>query len=403
MPALHEIMNIFADKDGGGAHPPMPSVDEITGKPWLTHGRYHFAETDHIIKGFDFENIDIWWDWRETTSGYTTQAVTGGQIIVPYTSTKIDYAGYKIETQLWEGAESPEYKFNSGLIDLRNVAVVGTSVESTSYATSTHWKIAAVIAKMDDFFLEQQELLLKKVHTLFDKDAPIQGNAANMFANHLFNLGSRLENLSTQLDRFHNAVNNIRPRIIPAIADLADAIDARANGPYTSIHKIIYDWYNHQSNGTQRFNTARDQFEINYADGAWGIIGDSITDAGVNAELHRRWNLGLQPVINAANRLYDVMSEVYTDIATDIRPITNPTGKNLPGFSGPGNTGLNGPGGPGAGDLNLDIPDLNFETPEFNFETPEFDTSDLPPPTTVSGPGGGGGSGEGGAGAPCRR
>jgi len=391
VPELHEIMNIFADySEQGGAYPPMPKVSDIIGERWLTMGRYHFHEKNHVFKGFDFKDVEIWWSWTESTT-YYAQDQHGSSMKSEH---KTDYAGYKLAaSKFWDGTVSTEKDFVNRLDALAQVAAGLASSES--YSAQAHQKISDIAKNLDLFFKEKQEELLKEVRSLYDKDAAIEGNAANMFANHLYRLSSRLENLSKQLSRFRERFDKIRPalvgpskRLLERVREWRSSFD-NDQSMRSSVYWTIYDWYN-TTHGTQRFVVERDQFAIRYSyysdkPEVWGIVGDEITDTNINNILHQIWLGKLKPVTDAANELYSAISTEYPT-AIPYLGISKPEPKNLPGFNGPQTT----PDGPGGGNNpNINFPDINF--PEINI--PDVTIPDdfrVPPPTITGGPSGGG-------------
>ncbi|MGI5118747.1 hypothetical protein ACQEU5_04270 [Marinactinospora thermotolerans] len=379
MPELHETMNIFADSKEDGAHPPMPAMSEVTKEPWLTHGYYHFGKVWNWHK---FENMNLWFSWNETVGYYTTT----------------DYSGYWFEPNLY-AADSIENKFRQRLIDLRNVMVVGTSVSSQNYSTQTHWDIASLIAKADDFFVTQRDGIFEQFKKIDVPDSPMQGDGAAAFAAHLYKLGTYLESLTQQLDAFHNAVNDVRPGILSAIRTLAQQID-NWNANYKGIYDLVYDWYN-TANANIRFNEPRDQMEVlvNPDTNDWGIVGDAPTDARVNALLHDRWRKQLDGVVDAAVELHEKMGTHYDSIAGRVPRILPIAGNQPPGYTPPGGEGgPGGPGGPGGDNPWNDPPDwlneyLNTPPPKLEFgPPPDYQVPPPPGPGPGSGmppPGGG--------------
>ncbi|MEV2275676.1 hypothetical protein AB0I72_08820, partial [Nocardiopsis sp. NPDC049922] len=339
MPELHEIMNIFADAEEGGSHPEMPPVSSILDPLWVDKGRYHFHEDDHFIKGFDFKDVDRWWSYLD-----------GGW----------DYAGYKMQDQLWTGDDSPEAKFLKALSDLTNVASQAHgAMASTTYNQTTIWDIATVVAALDDFLVDyvgsENAGLFQAYKQIDVPDGAIRGSAAGVFAGVIYDLAKRLTDLSLQLDRFHKAVNDIRGALLPKLSALVDAVDSARASPNSTIKGTLDNWYFNLSAGSEQFDEGRGQFNILYhADPpVRGIVGDSRTDINVNSELKMRWRSAYEPVFTAAGDLYTTMKSHYQTINTRLLPIRDPVGGRPPGSEPP-------PGGPGAdgpGDDLNDVPD----------------------------------------------
>ncbi|KOX11974.1 hypothetical protein ADL05_22515, partial [Nocardiopsis sp. NRRL B-16309] len=342
MPEFHEIMNIFADAEGSeGAHPPMPSVDTILEPPWLDLGRYHFWEDDHFFKGFDYKNVDRWWRY--------------------YDDYGWDYAGYKMQDQLWTGDDSPEAKFQKALKSLTDVAAMASGANaSTTYDQSTIWDVSVNAAALDDFlqdYVGDKDAGLLKAYAGIDvPDSAMRGSAAGVFAARIYDLAKRLADLSVQLDRFHNGVNDLRGPLLSKINALVTAVNEAWQSPNATIKQTIDNWYFNLAAGSEEYNADRSQFSVLYhADPpVRGIVGDSITDHNINAELKLRWKNAYDPVFTAANDLYTTMASHYQNVATDLLPIREPVGGLPPGFDPPAASG----GGSGGGDEDGDgVPD----------------------------------------------
>ncbi|MFI6576134.1 hypothetical protein ACIBFB_10040 [Nocardiopsis sp. NPDC050513] len=350
MPELHEIMNIFADsEDSEGSHPQMPPVSSVLDPLWLDLGRYHFWEDDHFIKGFDFKNVDRW--WRYYDGGGTTASASyyyyGGW----------DYAGYKMQDQLWTGDDSAEAKFLKGLVDLAQVAALAHGSEaSTSYNQTTIWDISTRVASLDDFLQDyvggEDAGLIKAYQGIDVPDGAMRGSAAAAFAARIYDLAKRLGDLNVQLDRFHNGVNDLRSAIIPKAGALLGAVQTAVQSPNGTIKGTIDNWYFGTAAGSEEFHSEREQFTILYHTDppVRGIVGDSVTDSNINNELKMRWKEAYKPVFEAANDLYNTMSSHYETIATRLLPIRDPVGGLPPGYNDPGGSG-------GDGDQNSDSDD----------------------------------------------
>ncbi|WP_236574545.1 hypothetical protein [Nocardiopsis sp. FR26] len=428
MPELHEILNIFADKEEGGKHPPMPAMSTIMDPPWVDLGRYHFYRTDHFIKGFDFANVDRWWRYGHNVPVATTYGGT------PIYGTRWDYAGYKMQDQLWTGDDSPERKFLNGLNDLVGVAAMATGdLASTSYDQSTIWDVSVNAASLDDFLEtyvgSKDSGLLQADHSIDVPESAMRGSAAAAFAARLYDLAMRMSDLSMQLHRFHNEVNNLRGPLLEKLSALVEARDKAFSGANNTIKATLDNWYNNVSAGSEVWNSERGQFAIMYhADPpTYGIVGDSITDHNVNQVLKKRWLDNYQPVITAANDLYTTMLSHYQQTSVDLVPIREPLGGLPPGYSSPTGPGdgdgtpdwlkdllnnnpppdVNGPGdGDGTPDWLKDLlnnnppPDVNGPGDGDGDGTPDWLRNLLNnnPPPDVNGPGdgGGGGNGDGG-------
>ncbi|WP_236572028.1 hypothetical protein [Nocardiopsis sp. FR4] len=428
MPELHEILNIFADKEEGGKHPPMPAMSTIMDPPWVDLGRYHFYRTDHFIKGFDFANVDRWWRYGHNVPVATTYGGT------PIYGTRWDYAGYKMQDQLWTGDDSPERKFLNGLNDLVGVAAMATGdLASTSYDQSTIWDVSVNAASLDDFLEtyvgSKDSGLLQAYHSIDVPESAMRGSAAAAFAARLYDLAMRMSDLSMQLHRFHNEVNNLRGPLLEKLSALVEARDKAFSGANNTIKATLDNWYNNVSAGSEVWNSERGQFAIMYhADPpTYGIVGDSITDHNVNQVLKKRWLDNYQPVITAANDLYTTMLSHYQQTSVDLVPIREPLGGLPPGYSSPTGPGdgdgtpdwlkdllnnnpppdVNGPGdGDGTPDWLKDLlnnnppPDVNGPGDGDGDGTPDWLRNLLNnnPPPDVNGPGdgGGGGNGDGG-------
>ncbi|WP_026128002.1 hypothetical protein [Nocardiopsis lucentensis] len=368
MPELHEIMNIFADiEETGGSHPPMPPVSSILDPPWLDLGRYHFNEDDRLFVGFDYKDVDRWWRFFDDYGFHTGW----------------DYAGYKMQDQLWTGADSVEAKFVKGLADLTEVAALAYGAyASTSYNQTTIWDISTHIASLDDFiqdYVGNQDAGLIKAYKEIDvPDGAMQGSAAGVFAAKIYDLAKRLGDLNVQLDRFHNGVNDIRNAIILKAAVLFDAVETALKSPNGTIKGTIDNWYFGTSVGTEEWHEERGQFTILYhADPpVRGIVGDSVTDANINSELKMRWKEAYQPVFDAANDLYNTMTSHYQTISTRLVPIRDPVGGLPPDYNGPGSSG--GTGDPNADSDDDGIPDWLEDLYGDGPDGPDGDLNDVP-------------------------
>ncbi|WP_036555530.1 hypothetical protein, partial [Nocardiopsis sp. CNT312] len=356
MPGIHEIMNIFADADDEGAHPPMPSVNEFLDKPWVAHGQY-FTGGESAM---DRTDVNRWWrKYRQNTNTYQYSTGGPGQMVPIGTW---HYAGYVMQEQLWTGDDAPEAKFLERLPKLINVASISRGENaSTTYEKSTIWDISTSTAELDDFletYAGDEDSGLFNVYTGLDvPDSAMQGSAAGVFAARVYDLAARMTHLSMQLHRFHNEVSNLREPLLPKIYTLVEKYNNAIASPNSTIKKTLDNWYFNVSAGTERWQDGGSRFTILiHADPpSRGVVGTPEADEAVNNELKARWLTAWAPVIIAANDLYSTMASHYEGTSSRLKKIYEPVGGLPPGFNQP----TDGPGGDGPdGDSDGDgVPD----------------------------------------------
>ncbi|MFE6308129.1 hypothetical protein [Nocardiopsis sp. NPDC057823] len=425
MPALHEIMNIVADAEDGGNHPPMPSVDTIIGSGvnWVDHGRYHFAKDTKPFVGFEFDygghEMNRWWRMRKPgyqtySTGYYTYQMPNGW----------DYAGYTMIEELWTGPESAESKFRTALANL--AGVIPNSMPGTGSTTFHGQPVKDLVTHLSELstMLDTQSEKMRTAYNELDvPDGPMTGSAASAYAARLYDFALRLRDLRRQVDNNHEALKDVMDPIRRKAVALQDAVTKALNNPHSGMRRILDDWYFNVTTGREQWNSARGQFQIPiHADPpVYGIVGDDITDSNVNNELKNRWREQFEGVFTAASELYNKMEEMYKRAHTDLNIIEDPKGglplSMIPDINdtdnpyddmfGDGNGEGEGPpeikidwgDGPPGGE-GPDIPDWMEEPPpgyggpdDLNYEGPGEG-----PPDYEGGPDNGGNYGSGGPG-----
>ncbi|MFC4868998.1 hypothetical protein [Streptomonospora arabica] len=350
---VSEIMNIFADKDakvGTSHHDRMADKGVIVNEPWLINGKYYppynyFNQPD---------DIELWWSYN-----YWEDPVWSGGYTWSYDrNVGTHYAGYQLNEAMWNDHEP---KFREGLKRLTDVAL-DRGTWSTSYEKGTLTKIAREVNNLEVDLRgfvsgpDGKGGLVKQFENLnLSEDGGFKGTAAGAFGNRIYELATRLQDMYEQLNNIDAPLSEIPDKLAKELSALEEAVNDWYYDKNTKVYNILYDWYHHTTSGTQEWNPERGQFHITYTDGGTtGIVsdqdekeGDGPTTTGILNELNRRWEEKFKGVDEAANALYEAMTDVYNTAYGKIKPFETPIGEQLSPYETTGNQGGGGGGGGG--------------------------------------------------------
>ncbi|MGW9350125.1 hypothetical protein ACWGR1_20720, partial [Nocardiopsis flavescens] len=352
-------LNIFADREEGGNHPPMPALSTVTGENWFSQGVYDIR--NHIAPGsFASHEWDIvWWQpshrWRN--------------------GLRQNHAwGYRFNRSLWEGRESAESVFRERLHRL--TGVMQASADSTGYSVLSQTDAATRLGNLNTFLTTTTGIsdgtandsgLFSLYRRIDEPEGGFQGNAAGMFAARVYDLAMRLTNMQIQLEDIRQGISDTRTGIVEAVAGFVAAYESWNADPRASFLGSIQHWYQNTTLSAQpQWTTAfhphgRYQIPLT-ADGVWGAPTLGGSDTHANDAVQQVWLDHLSTLGTAAENLYNALGTTYSAVSGRVDPFRSPQGGLPPGFTpNPvigGGDGDGTGGGTGGGDDGFDIEDL---------------------------------------------
>ncbi|MFC4562334.1 hypothetical protein ACFO4E_10750 [Nocardiopsis mangrovi] len=344
---LHDIMNIFADSDLGGAVPPMIDPDNVTKIDWFVRFRSDQKSPDELThwleSGFSEQRAaDGRGGWSDSRSAPGSSGPESDE------RERVYYSGIAFDPDF---SGSPAWKlFFDNMSTILDVPLGHDGGSSTNYDAKNLGQLSQDLYDLQGMLDGRTDDLKSWWNGASDA---LSGATADVFVGHLGNLLARFRALRDQVSEYPDPIIDARNSII---------VRAR-NDFYFAFGSWAKDRLFHPSAHVDKwFKDNKDIATVKKGDdstqiGDIGPANDPNTWTEIQNRIQRSWRDHLNEFSDRVAQRMDVFAAEYDKSRASMVEITRPASMPLD-WSGAGGGGGGGGGGNGDGD---DLSDIEKE------------------------------------------